>query len=81
MILIPEARNPKGKRDKYWWENLWYYGYYGSFVAFIIASFYDPRETPTQAAKLEAHKRLAERGETFGWPLPPDYALVKSEAK
>ncbi len=30
----------------------------------------------TELAEIEAHKRLAARGETFGWPLPPDYAKV-----
>lgn len=30
-----------------------------------------------EVARLEAHKRLAERGEKFGWPLPADYALVE----
>ena len=30
--------------------------------------------SPSDAAKIEAHRRLASRGESFGWPLPPSYA-------
>jgi len=31
--------------------------------------------TKIQEARIEAHKRLAERGETFGWPLPAGYRV------
>ncbi|KAJ3189806.1 hypothetical protein HDU85_000090 [Gaertneriomyces sp. JEL0708] len=66
------------KRNWYWWEPLWYFGFYGSFAAFFAFNAFSPRQTPTETAKLEAHRRLAERGETFGWPFPADYGLVKA---
>ncbi|TPX63272.1 hypothetical protein SpCBS45565_g06709 [Spizellomyces sp. 'palustris'] len=73
---------PNGtKRDWYWWEPLWYFGYYGTFATFFIFQAFSTRPTPTEAAKLEAHRRLAERGETFGWPFPADYGLVKKDTK
>ncbi|KAJ3089702.1 hypothetical protein HK102_005716 [Quaeritorhiza haematococci] len=69
------------KRQRYWWEGLWYYGYYGSFIVFFTFEYFSPKTTLSHASKVEAHKRLAERGETFGWPFPPDYALVEPKAE
>ncbi|KAI9100458.1 hypothetical protein DFS34DRAFT_614656 [Phlyctochytrium arcticum] len=73
---------PRGsKRAFYWWEPLWYFGYYGMLVSFGVAYAFSPRQSPMEAATVEAHRRLAERGETFGWPFPADYGLVKDSSK
>ncbi|KAI9202904.1 uncharacterized protein BJ171DRAFT_512565 [Polychytrium aggregatum] len=81
----PEGYEPTGyflgrapnDRTRYAWEPVWYYGYYGSIVAFVIAYIYMDKPTLHEQSKLEAHKRLVERGESLDWPLPPSYALVK----
>lgn len=61
-----------------YWEPVWYIGYYGMFATFIIGyfCFYD-RTSIEDRARVEAHRRMALKGEKFGWPLPPDYALVE----
>ncbi|KAI8809942.1 hypothetical protein BJ742DRAFT_852420 [Cladochytrium replicatum] len=72
-----------GSRDKrpYWWEGLWYVGYYGSFATFFFLYWYSPRQGPTDIAKAEAHRRLAARGEEFAWPLPPGYKISEDGKK
>ncbi|TPX46908.1 hypothetical protein SeMB42_g03521 [Synchytrium endobioticum] len=69
--LFGEA--PAQKRTWYWWESFWYFGYLlpmGIWIVFMV----NRTDGPTDAAKIEAHRRLASRGESFRWPLPPDYA-------
>ncbi|KAJ3107990.1 hypothetical protein HDU97_002570 [Phlyctochytrium planicorne] len=70
---------PTSKRAWYWWEPMWYFGYYGSFVTFVIFSLYSPQKSPTELAKEEAHRRLLSRGESLGWPLPPNYAITSAK--
>ncbi|KAJ3174288.1 hypothetical protein HDU88_000256 [Geranomyces variabilis] len=70
---------PNAKRDWYWWEPLWYFGYYGTFIAFFTVQAFSPKQSITEQSKVEAHRRMSERGETFGWPFPADYSLVKKE--
>ncbi|KAJ3226849.1 hypothetical protein HK099_003961 [Clydaea vesicula] len=68
---------PGEKRKKYFWETMWYYGYYGPFIIFFLAEYYSPKHSIVEEAKIEAQKRMAMRGETFGWPFPANYALVE----
>ncbi|TPX36986.1 hypothetical protein SmJEL517_g00883 [Synchytrium microbalum] len=55
------GETPAQAKKWYWWEPMWYFGY------LLPMGVCD-------AAKIEAHRRLAARGETFGWPLPPSYS-------
>ncbi|KAI8817393.1 uncharacterized protein EV422DRAFT_570734 [Fimicolochytrium jonesii] len=84
----PRGQEPSGyflgrpggqKHTWYWWEPMWYFGYYGAFATFFVFQIYSPKVSVTDAAKLEAHRRMAARGETFGWPFPADYSLVKND--
>ncbi|KAI8801138.1 hypothetical protein BJ742DRAFT_779618 [Cladochytrium replicatum] len=75
-----QEHGPRAKRP-YWWETLWYVGYYGSFATFFFLYWYSPRQGPTDIAKAEAHRRLAARGEEFAYPLPPSYKLVEDGRK
>ncbi|KAJ3053147.1 hypothetical protein HK097_004949 [Rhizophlyctis rosea] len=69
------GETPAQRRKWYSWEAPWYIGMYGGTLVWLIAMYYSPNLSPKQAAKIEAHKRLAERGETFGWPLPANYRV------
>ncbi|KAI8619444.1 hypothetical protein BC830DRAFT_1104321 [Chytriomyces sp. MP71] len=62
----------KAQKGKYFWEPVYLWGYIGGTAVFLTAYFYSPNKSPSQAAKIEAYRRIAESGETFGWPLPPD---------
>ncbi|KAJ3398681.1 hypothetical protein CcCBS67573_g10631 [Chytriomyces confervae] len=67
------APGKDGKKGKYFWEPVWVWGYLGGTAVFLAAYAYSPNKTVTQVAKIEAHKRLAESGENFGWPFPPGF--------
>lgn len=61
-----------------YWEPVWYIGYYGTIGGLLVGYFFfHDRSSIEDRARLEAHKRMALKGEKFGWPLPPDYALVE----
>ncbi len=32
------------KREWYWWEPIYYVGFYGGTLAFLIAEFYSPKK-------------------------------------
>ena len=60
---------------------MWYFGYYGSFFVFATALYFSPNKSLDDYTKEEAQKRMAARGETFGWPFPPDYCVLKDHQK
>ncbi|KAI9342383.1 hypothetical protein BDR26DRAFT_859731 [Obelidium mucronatum] len=64
--------DPGNKKVKYFWEPVFVWGYLGGTALFLTAYAFSPNKSPSQVAKIEAHKRIAESGETFGWPLPPN---------
>ncbi len=47
---------------------------YGTIAVFLLFEAFSPKLGPAANARVEAHKRLKEKGEDFGWPLPADYA-------
>ncbi|ORY53457.1 hypothetical protein BCR33DRAFT_710883 [Rhizoclosmatium globosum] len=59
-------------KTKYFWEPVFVWGYFGGTAVFLTAYAFSPNKSPSQAAKIEAHRRLEKSGESFGWPLPPD---------
>ncbi|KAJ3022329.1 UNVERIFIED_CONTAM: hypothetical protein HDU68_009197 [Siphonaria sp. JEL0065] len=70
--------DPANKKTKYFWEPVFVWGYLGGTAVFLTAYAFSPNKSPSQVAKIEAHKRLSESGEAFGWPLPPDCELSLS---
>ncbi|KAJ3037830.1 hypothetical protein HDV00_001332 [Rhizophlyctis rosea] len=64
---------PGGRRKWYWWEPAWYFMFYPSIAIWLVFMYYTPHKSPAQKARIEAHRRLEERGEDFGWPFPPNY--------
>lgn len=73
---IPNNHHPQpgAKRPWYWWEPLWYGGFYGSIALYLVFHAYSPKQNYEERTKLEAHRRLVERGEKFEYPLPPNYS-------
>ncbi|KAK5666631.1 hypothetical protein BDV3_006081 [Batrachochytrium dendrobatidis] len=68
----PLFGHKKGRR-LYWWEPSIYMGIYGSIALFALACYIRPRVSPMEVARVEAIRRMAERGEKFDYPLPPHY--------
>lgn len=47
---------------------------------FVVMWHYRAQKTPIEMAKEEAHRRLASRGEEFGYPLPPGYSSYRKKS-
>jgi hypothetical protein len=55
-----------------------YFLIYPGIILILAFAHYGRYETSSdRLAVIEAHRRLAQRGETFGWPFPPDYCQVE----
>lgn len=50
----------------------------GRLISFL---FYEMFYRPTVWARVEAERRLEERGESFGWPFPPNYRKDKTVSR
>ncbi|KAI8928241.1 hypothetical protein BC831DRAFT_449058 [Entophlyctis helioformis] len=57
----------------YFWEPVWYIGMYGSLATWLVFEYFTPRKSPSEWAREQAIKRLEQRGDEFGYPLPPHY--------
>ncbi|KAJ3260263.1 hypothetical protein HK103_000898 [Boothiomyces macroporosus] len=61
----------KAGRPFYFWEPIWYVGFYGSFAVFFALEYFSPKKGPNELARIEAMKRLEARGESAtAWPFP-----------
>lgn len=61
-------------RKPYFWEYMWYVGYILPLVVYAGFEYYAPQRTSVvHEGRREAIRRMEKRGETFGWPFPPDY--------
>ncbi|KAI9014180.1 ESSS subunit of NADH:ubiquinone oxidoreductase-domain-containing protein [Hyaloraphidium curvatum] len=77
--LFNEKPLPPGQKRKWeWWEAPIYTGFVGGVVVFAYLYSKKPDHKPTVWARVEAERRLEERGETFGWPFPPNYRKDKA---
>ncbi|RKP02217.1 hypothetical protein CXG81DRAFT_25155 [Caulochytrium protostelioides] len=68
------GRTREDAKRWHWWEPMWYFGFCGGLVAVFTIQYWNPKDNVMVEATKEAHRRLAERGEKFGWPLPADYS-------
>lgn len=62
---------PGTKRVKDNWEDLWYYGFYGSIVAFGFLYYFKPDNSVRNWARPEAEKRLDESGREWRYKPTP----------
>ncbi|KAI8899400.1 hypothetical protein BC833DRAFT_619431 [Globomyces pollinis-pini] len=61
----------KSGRPLYFWEPYWYIGFYGSFVLYFSLEYFAPKVGPNERARIEANRRMAQRGEDAkAWPFP-----------
>ncbi|OLY79782.1 hypothetical protein AYI68_g6134 [Smittium mucronatum] len=70
----PELQEPTGylfnqkpgvKYEKEGWENLWFYGFYGAIFFGSIGLYFKPDTKVRTWARIEAEKRMAERGDVL----------------
>lgn len=67
----PQPPAPGTKRVKDSWEDLWYYGFYGSIIAAGVLYYFKPDHSVRDWARPEAEKRLDESGREWRYKPTP----------
>ncbi|KII93579.1 hypothetical protein PLICRDRAFT_49620 [Plicaturopsis crispa FD-325 SS-3] len=61
---------PGQKRQKEDWENLWYYGMFGTMGVAAVLLYYKPDTSVQTWALKEAKERMEARGEKYKYETP-----------